>query len=242
MSHSRVKHHSLRQSGFTLTELLVVIVIIVVLATVTIGVVTRLMKRAESAKAMSNLRQSGAILVTSAFEKNNRFSFFSGGGSGAFDERAYNIVRAYLGKPQGEWNNLEQNRADIMHWNPKRVKPVNFHWNCFAVNFTDVPQFGVQWTQDNGRADGSNGRSLSIPRVQRPESYPILIDSSTAEGGEIFRVGVVANELPGMRNDGKANAFFIDGSARALDKAGLKAAGFTRAYDNSKTPPRSITL
>lgn len=231
-----------RQTGFTLTEMLVAIVIIIVLATVTFAVTRKMIARAESATAMSNLRQSGTILFTSALEKNNRFSFFSGGASGGFDERAYNIVRAYLGNPQAAWNNQIQNRADIMHWNPKKVPPNNFHWNCFAVNFTDVRDFGVTWEVQNGRQDGSNGRVLYIPTVSRPESYPILIDSSTAAGKEIFRVGVVATELPGMRNDGKANAFFLDGSAKALDRQALKAAGFTKAYDNRTTPPVLINL
>jgi len=43
-------------------------------------------------------------------------------------------------------------------------------------------------------------------------------------------------------NAGKANAFMFDGSARLMDKADLKKAGFSKAYDNSKTPPKLITL
>jgi prepilin-type N-terminal cleavage/methylation domain-containing protein/prepilin-type processing-associated H-X9-DG protein len=231
-----------RPTGFTLTEILVAIVIIILLATISIALTRNMLARAASATAMSNLRQSGSILVSNALEKNNRFSFFSGGASGGFDERAYNIVRAYLGNPQAAWNNQIQNRADIMHWNPKKLPPGNFHWDCFAINFTDVRDFGVVWEVQNGRPDGSNGRVLYIPTVSRPESYPILIDSSTAAGKEIFRVGVVATELPGMRNNGKANAFFLDGSAKALDRQDLKAAGFTKAYDNRTTPPVVINL
>lgn len=239
---SHTSHSTPRSAGFTLIELLVVITIIVVLAVISTGFIKRGISRAESAKAMSNLRQCGIILVTNALEKNNRLSLFSGGASGGFDERAYNIVREYLGFPQGTWNNQLQNRADIMHWNPKKLSPSNFHWQCYAVNFTDVPKFGVQWRVDNGRPDGSNGRVLSIPSVQRPEAYPILIDSSTAAGSEIFRVGIVGTELPGLRNQGKAHAYFLDGSARSLDRDDLRNAGFSTAYDNSKSPPSLINL
>jgi hypothetical protein len=105
-----------------------------------------------------------------------------------------------------------------------------------------VPQFGVKWQVENNRPDSSNGRVLSIPTVQRPEAYPILLDSSTAAGKEIFRVGIVGTELPGLRNQGKAHAFFLDGSARALGRGDLKQAGFSTAYDNSTSPPKLINL
>lgn len=230
------------RAGFTLVELLVVIGIVVVLAGLALTMVTRSMARARSANAMSNLRQCGMILLSDAAEKGDRLNFFSGGASGGFDLRAYNIVRNYLGKPQGEWNNQPQNRIDIMHWDPKRVPPSNFHWNCYAVNFTPKLDWGVDWKVDNGRPDGSNGRMLQLSNVTRPESYPILMDSSMSDGKEIFRVGVVANEMPGLRNQGRAHAFLLDGSAASLDRKGLRDAGFTRAYDNSTDPPRSVNL
>jgi prepilin-type N-terminal cleavage/methylation domain-containing protein/prepilin-type processing-associated H-X9-DG protein len=242
MMKSKSIESSPRSAGFTLVELLVVMLIVVVLAVISTGFIRSGIARAESAKAMSNLRQCGVILLTKALEKNNRLSLFSGGASGGFDQRAYNIVRDYLGNSQGTWNNQLQNRSDIMHWNPKKTPPSNFHWDCYAVNFTDVERLGVRWQIDNGRQDGSNGRVLSIPSVQRPEDYPILLDSSTASGREIFRVGIVGTELPGLRNQGKANAFFLDGSAKSLDKEGLKKAGFSTAYDNSVSPPRLINL
>jgi prepilin-type N-terminal cleavage/methylation domain-containing protein len=231
-----------RSTGFTLVELLVVMMIVVILAVISTGFIKRGISRAQSVTAMSNMRQCGMILTNKTLEKSNRLSLFSGGASGGFDERAYNIIREYLGFPQGSWNNQQQNRADIMHWNPKKVPPSNFHWDCYAVNFTDVPRFGVKWKVENSRPDGSNGRVLSIPTVERPEAYPILIDSSTAAGKEIFRVGIVSTELPGLRNQGKAHAYFLDGSARPLDRNDLRNAGFSTAYDNSKSPPGLINL
>jgi prepilin-type N-terminal cleavage/methylation domain-containing protein len=242
MNHPSLTSRRRSIDGFTLVELLVVISIVAILAAVAIGFTQRISARASSATAMSNLRQCGIILMTKASEKNNQLSFFSGGASGGFDQRAYNMIREYFGKPQSMWNNEVQNCAELMHWNLKRVKPGNFHWDCYAINFTDVSDFGVQWRVENGRPDGSNGRVLSVNSVTRSESYPILLDSSTSTGKEIFRVGINGNELPGLRNEGKAHAFFLDGSARALNKADLRKAGFSRAYDNSTQPPRLITL
>lgn len=228
--------------GFTLVELLVVITIIAVLAAITFTVSTKLRTRAEGVKAFNNIRQCGMILLSDAQEKNNRVEFFSGGGTGGFNIRAYNIVRSYMQYEPSRWNNQPANLLEIMHWNPKRLPPVNFHWNCYAVNFTDVSRFDVRWRIENGRQDGSNVRMLALSTVARPAAYPLLVDSSTAAGGEIFRVGVVQTELPAMRNAGKCHSFFLDGSARPLDAAGLKAAGFRAAYDTSTSPPTLINL
>jgi len=232
----------LNRTGFTLVELLVVIAIIIVLASITFTVSTKLRSRAESAKAFSNIRQSGMILLSDAQEKNNRLEFFSGGSSGGFDIRAYNIIRSQMKYDPSQWNNKPANLIEIMHWNHKRVPPVNFHWNSYAVNFTDVSRFDIRWRIDNGRQDGSNARVLALPTVSRPSAYPVLVDSATANGSEIFRVGIVQTELPALRNAGKCHAFFLDGSARPLDQAGLKAAGFRTAYDTSKSPPKLINL
>jgi prepilin-type N-terminal cleavage/methylation domain-containing protein len=231
-----------RRPGFTLVELLVVIAILAVLAAITFAVSTKLRARAEATKAFNHIRQSGMILLSDAQDKNNRLEFFSGGGSGGFEIRAYNIVRAYMGIERGRWNNQPANLIEMMHWNHKRVAPNNFHWNCFAVNFTNVSDFDVRWRIDNGRDDGSNARMLPVSTVGRLSAYPLLLDSSMADGSEIFRVGIVQTELPALRNAGKCHAFFLDGSARSLDEAGLKAAGFRTAYDTSETPPRLINL
>ena len=40
----------------------------------------------------------------------------------------------------------------------------------------------------------------------------------------------------------KANAFMLDGSVRSMGLPELKAAGFTKAYDNSSVPPKPISL
>lgn len=231
-----------RQPAFTLVELLVVIAIVAVLAVIGFYVSRSTTNKATAVKSLSNLRQSGSVLLADAQEKNNRLNLFSGGSTGGFDERAYNIVRSNLGMPQEKWNNQIQNRVDVMHWNPKKIPPANFHWECFAVNFTNAPKFGVSWMAKDGRPDGSNGRTLYLISVQRPESYPILLESSTAAGKEIFRVGISASELPGLRSSGRSQAFFLDGSARGMLPADLKKAGFTRTYDNSTTPPKLLTL
>jgi prepilin-type N-terminal cleavage/methylation domain-containing protein/prepilin-type processing-associated H-X9-DG protein len=57
--------------GFTLVELLVVITIIAVLASVAFTVGPKMLKRADGAKSVQNLRQIGLLMTTYASDNNN---------------------------------------------------------------------------------------------------------------------------------------------------------------------------
>lgn len=234
---------SFKRRGFTLVELLVVITIIAVLAGVVFSMARKIRDKAAAAKSLSEVRQAGNILLTKATETNGRCQYFSGS-AGAFDFRPYFIIKNELGIDATNNNGV----VEIMHWDSgKEVirKKSNAHWNCRAVNFTSVPSFGAVWTTlsiPNSDGTSANISSLTIASVTRPSAYPLLIDSSTASGDEIFRVKEGTGDQVGLRSNGKANAFMLDGSGRAMSKADLKASGFKKAYDNSTIPPKSINL
>jgi hypothetical protein len=225
-----------------MVEILVVFVVIISLAAVTMSITGAIKSKARASKHLSDIRQSGTILLGKASETNGRCSYFAGG-AGSFEYRPYLIVKADMGI---EGNNL----CEIMHWDTTKLPPSvgNAHWSCRGVNYTTVTHADgtkTSWTQESIKnSDGTtaNVRSISLASVARPASYPLLIDSSNESGAEIFRVGVNDNEGVGMRDSGKASAFMFDGSAGSLDKADLKKAGFTKAYDNSVKPPKSIKL
>lgn len=224
--------------GFTLVEVLVTITIIIVIAGVLMAVTRGMKDRASASKRLSNIRQCGTILLAKASEDGGRCAYFSGGASGGFEMRPYNIVRDAIGIPTGA-----KDLCEIMHWDPKLLPPGNYHWDCYAVNFKDVQNVAT-WKQEPITVPSGtfNMKSISISSITRPESYPLLIDSSTSAGKEIFRINEGGGEYVGLRTAHKANAFMFDGSCRTMDKTDLKAAGFTRAYDNSVTPPKLITL
>jgi prepilin-type N-terminal cleavage/methylation domain-containing protein len=233
------------RGGFTLVELLVVIAIIAVLAAVTFSVTRRLQQGAQASTRLSDMRQSGSMLLALASERNGRCSFFAGGQSTGWDYRPYILLRKELRLPDND-----QSFVEIMHWDRKKLPAATPHWACRGTNFQDVTYpdgTTTRWTEER-YVDPFNGRtatlkSISLASISRPNLYPLLIDSSRSDGSEIFRINENNGDCVGLREaGGKASAFLFDGSARLMDKADLKKAGFTKAFDNSTTPPTSVTL
>ena len=68
--------------GFTLVELLVVILIVVVLAALAFTVTRKVQQNAKATTRLSDIRQAGSMLLAMASENNGRCSFFAGGNSG----------------------------------------------------------------------------------------------------------------------------------------------------------------
>lgn len=229
----------IKRNGFTLTELLVVITIIAVLAGIVFTATRNLKERAGAAKRISDVRQAGAIFLAKASESNGRCQYFSGG-SGSFEFRPYYIVKAELGL-----NIYDSIETDIMSWDTSKLPPKLPAWNCRGINFKNVPDYNAVWKTESlkdSQGRSANVASLIIGDVTRPGAYPLMIDSSLSSGDETFRIND-NGDCVGLREAGKkANAFMIDGSVRSMDQSELKAAGFKKAYDNSTTPPKLISL
>lgn len=232
---------TIHRQGFTLVELLVVIVIVASLAALITMVAQAALAKAASSKALSNLRQSGTIFLASATEKNGKMQFTDDAGGSDLSLLPYNVVRQELGLRWGSSGETGQPQiCEIMHWNFEKVKPKKYEENCFGVNFTNLPDSENldEWTVD----EVTKVKTLVLARISRPGAYPFLLDSSNSTGDEYFQILDSGSGAVGLRNSGKANAYFLDGSARSLDRADLKKAGFTKAYDNKTTPPKSVTL
>jgi prepilin-type N-terminal cleavage/methylation domain-containing protein len=244
-------HNNARSArrGFTLVEVLVVIVIIAALAAIVFTVTRRIQQSAQASSRFSNMRQAGSLLLGIASDNNGRCSFYAGGNSG-WEYRPYLLLLKELGLPNSkDYDKNPTVRVEIMHWDMKKLPPILPHWNCRAINFQNVTYpdgTTTIWTQEAVKnVDGTtaNVKSISLASISRPESYPLLIDSSTADGREIFRINEGNGDCVGLREaGGKASAFLFDGSARMMDKSDLKKAGFKKAYDNSTTPPKSVNL
>lgn len=237
----------LRKPGFTLVELLVVIAIVAVLVATSFMFARKAMDKAASSRSLSRMRQSGMILLSDAQDKNGRMQYAADALQADSPLLPYNIVRNALGMEVSAGQS-PTGLCDIMHWDPVKLKPTNYHMNCYGVNFTTIAgvgdRRGVEWLDETIITDDSElaVRTLIAATVDRPETYPILLDSSNARGEEVFSVIESEGRYVALRNSGKAHGYFLDGSAREMGVIELKKAGFSKAYDNSTTPPKSRTL
>lgn len=227
-------HHNRTTRGFTLIELLVVIVVLAVLGGLTFTVAKRGMAAADASTCLNNLRQSGSALLQHSQESHGRLSFASDS-SGAPEQLPYGAIASII-PPQdldGTYPKIE-----VMHC-PCAPSPETTHQNSYGVNFNDSEIAGVSWKDDSG-SEGTPLLTLRLSTVDDSTRYPILMDSSIASGDEQFRI--YGNSHPGMRHEGKANAFFLDGSARPLGIPELGKLGFARAYDCAQLPPASVSV
>lgn len=245
-----MKSPSIQRSrrGFTLVELLVVIAIIMVLATVAFLFARQGLSKATATKALERLRQSGTILLADAQEKNGKFEYAVASDPPDSPFLPYNIVRKELGIDFSNPLQSEAQLCDIMHWDNKKLKPTLYHRNCFGVNFTNIvggiEGTDIAWKDDNVTSDTGEiaVRSLMQSNVGRPERYPLLMESSDPKGNEIFYIREREGNRVGLRDSGKSMGYFMDGSARPLDRKNLKDLGFSNVFDNTTMPPKGVKL
>ncbi|NNC90692.1 MAG: type II secretion system protein [Akkermansiaceae bacterium] len=232
-------HRSRR--GFTLVELLVTITIVITLAALIIAFTKGAFQAADSARCLERLRQSGAIMVGAAASQNNRIRIFKGG-AGSFDQRPYFILRDEMNLPDESYDAHFATLSTIMFC-PAAPEPKTPHWNCYGLNFTNSKVAGATWSQERIRDEQGRSAqvsSLYMTSVQDPSRFVLIADSCRSDGQQIFRIS--GGDRIGLRHKMRANVFFLDGSARAIDASGLGRLGFTQAYDTSTNPPTSVTL
>lgn len=90
--------HEHSRPGFTLTELLVVILIVAVLATVAFALASRMREKADNVKAVMNMRQVGVGIAT-YLSDNQRLPRFSGTGVSAALSTANKLTHAAVLQP-----------------------------------------------------------------------------------------------------------------------------------------------
>lgn len=210
-----------RAAGFTLTELLVVILIIAVLAALLFSLVRSSREKAKAAVCAQNLKQIGIGLLSHITESNGRFPDGSADVSWLWDP----VEMKFLGLCwyDAAAKNLGRENYSL-RFNDPAAEPLP---ELFACPSGHGRAYHPQWpyTGDyaaNVRLGNPNGINpvLTISAVKNPASTPYVQDTVKQNnfGEWIFRSGASkqANAAFSDRHGGKGNILWVDGHVSSL--------------------------
>jgi prepilin-type N-terminal cleavage/methylation domain-containing protein/prepilin-type processing-associated H-X9-DG protein len=200
-----------RPAGFSLPEILVVLVIILVLAGITIPLVSGLRERARSTKCVQNLRQIGIGLHAYISQNNGRFPDGSADVSWKegitttrvwYDAAAENMGREYV--PFHKGDPLPE-AMSCPSGNGRPYEPAWPYTGDYAANlYLGHPNHGV----------------TMLSAVKNPSATPYVQDTVKQNnfGTLIFNPGFskTANTAFSPRHGDKGNILWVDGSVSSL--------------------------
>jgi prepilin-type processing-associated H-X9-DG protein len=201
----------LRPAGFTLTEILVVLVIIIALVAVLIPLVSGLRERARSAQCMQNLRQIGIGLNAYISQNNGRFPDGAADVSWApeitttrcwYDAAAENMGREYVPYHKGDPLPLA---FGCPSGHGKAYEPAWPYTGDYAANlYLGHP----------------NHKVTTISAVKNPSSTPYVQDTVKQNNfaAVIYGSGFskTANTAFAARHGGRGNILWVDGSVSSM--------------------------
>ena len=230
-------------TAFTLIELLTVIAIIGILAAILIPVVGKVRDGARAANCISNLRQTG-FLVLNMIEDNNGTLVSQRGGGGV------GLMWTQMLNSQGYLSSVEERQilycpsvdsfADVSDSNPFDSGP--WHWKTYGLfmipNFPE-PDVGANTRVSPGFGQPEvNAFRMLAHAVRDPSLFPLLGDSQrTSDFAQTFRITSRSVNGDGLRlvHNGRANLFFLDGHLEAADAVRLGDLGMESAYVHDST-------
>ena len=243
-SDHRMDGKSRRHSpGFTLTEVLVVILIIAILAAIMFPVVRGMREKAQSAVCAQNLKQIGIGLHAYIAENSGRFP--KGGEDVSkdvggvkticwYDAAADNMGRDFEFKPRREWERL-----------PDAFGCPAGHGKAYINDIQDgVNSNGWPYTGDYAANYhlGNNSEVMTISAVRNSSSTPYVQDTVCQNnfGPGIFVKGPskkawkdkakASNPAFADRHGGKGNILWVDGHVSTM--------GYTEYMDYATSPSR----
>jgi prepilin-type N-terminal cleavage/methylation domain-containing protein len=225
---------SSRQSGFTLTEVLIVITIIVVIASLMFSLIGHMRNKAHAVDCLNRIKQCGLIVLGKAADNNNILKIHvSGTSSDMHDFRLYGMVNESVGS----------HTVEKVVRTPAHEGKDGGTWLVWAVNRDSDPSTGVIWERFWVERGGQQRylEGLRLARCSSPESYPLLADSSNEQG--VPRTGF-GNSQPykfAMRYGRKGPIFFLDGAARMVGRDEMASYGITRGYVFKGNPAKNPT-
>jgi prepilin-type processing-associated H-X9-DG protein/prepilin-type N-terminal cleavage/methylation domain-containing protein len=200
-----------RSSGFTLTEVLVVITIVIVLAAITMVATKAFREKAGAAVCVQNLRQIGVGLHSYIAENNGRFPdgtadvSWTDKGMCWYDAAAQNLGREYVAYHQGQ--------------------PLP---NCFGCPSGHKKAYEPDWpyTGDyaaNLRLGREGDGVMTLAAVKNPSATPYVQDTVKQNqfGEWVFGKGFPKTESQAFaaRHNGSGNILWVDGHVSSLKYA-----------------------
>ena len=220
------KPSHLRSFGFTLTEVLVVILIIAILAAIIFPLVRGMRDKAQSAVCAQNLKQIGIGLLSHISENNGRFPNGSldvsstSAGLCWYDAAAQGMGREFEFKPRREWERL-----------PDAFGCPSGHGKAYLNDIQDgVNSNGWPYTGDYAANWylGNNAEVLTIAAVKNPSSTPYVQDTVCQNnfGAGIFVKGKSKENWKNKtkssdpafadRHGGSGNILWVDGHVSSM--------------------------
>lgn len=222
-------------AGFTLMELLIVIVLIAALAALMFPLVGHMKGKAQAAESVSRIRQCGLIVQEKAAGNNNLLMIHvNGTSSGIQDFRLHGMVQDAVGKE----------RVSELVYTPAYEKKASGTWPVWATNVDDNPEIGVVWENVKLKR-GNTEHTLNTLRLAKADNmarYPLLAESSNSVGIPRARFGNDNNHKFAMRYRGKGAIYFLDGATRLVGQGDMAKYGITHAYLFDNDPTANPTL
>lgn len=223
------------QPGFTLMEILIVIVIIAVIAAVLIPLVGRMKVSSQAATAILRIRQCGMIVMQKTVDNNNKIVIHvKGTSSNMHDLRLHGMVAEVTGEEE----------AGKYVYSPAYEKLATGTWPVWGANTDDDLENNIQWERVWFERGGEQryAQGLNLARCGSVSGYPLLADSSNAEG--VPRAHFANDDLYkfAMRHGGRGPVFVLDGSARLVSRGDMHQLGIRRAYLFKQNPVSNPTL
>ena len=226
-----------RARGFTLLELLVTIALVIVLATIVFTAAKAFSRSANSAKAISNLKQTGVLAMTYASDNNNRLPL----SSTSWESMTQGRIRWFQG-------DLADHSGLKIDWTKPHFLPEIFYdpslkrerehpWGSFGVNTSIV--------LDEAACRLRYGHTQGIPLTVIANPARKVISSSSSAGANSARFDsswyfsgasfVQQGMSPGIehpepRNGKGAASLFADGHVEKLDVKSMDRATRQRYF------------
>ena len=224
-----MQFHKSRRNGFTLTELLVVIVIIAALSSLVFMMGSRALKKADGVRSISNMRQIGTMLGAYASDNSNRLPAPRADiplPNGSFQQLHWFETLVQLTDSSLEpkdwqsiewWRNTEPIlRNPIIDGTPGPAK--DNWWNPgYAFNRQMIVNIAPEG-MSRSWAPGENGpQSYAIPlaKIRDPSRTPII--APRKQWHFTFKPSELKDpNLEPFKIDGKLNVLFVDGHVEAI--------------------------